>query len=96
MDEKEYYRFVYRAVDRLNHFPAESAAAELRRRFASISEHAHLVRYLSLLGRFGTPADGAIAHQYLDAEDDLLANVACETFLNLTDPILVPQGWREL
>jgi hypothetical protein len=28
--------------------------------------------------------------------DDLVANVACETMLRLTDPMLVPDGWREM
>ena len=51
---------------------------------------------LSLLGRFGGPADGEIARRFLDHPDDRTANVAYETWLRLADPLLVPDQWREL
>ena len=51
---------------------------------------------LSLLGRFGEPSDAGLPRQFLAHSDDLVANVACESLLRLTDPLLVPEYWREV
>ena len=40
--------------------------------------------------------DEVLIRPFLDHPDDLIANVACESLLRLTDPMLVPQDWREL
>jgi hypothetical protein len=53
-------------------------------------------RLLSLLGRFGNQTDKELILPYLDDSNELVANVACESLLRLTDPMLVPQEWREL
>ena len=51
---------------------------------------------LALLGRFGDKGDAALTARFEDHDDDLVANVACEATHRLSDPILVPDGWREM
>jgi hypothetical protein len=94
--EDEDYVYVYVATQNLNHFPRANVADELRRRLASADGSSHIARLLSLLGRFGKSSDDALVRPYVDHSDDLIANVACETLLRLTDPMLVPDKWREL
>ena len=50
---------------------------------------------LALLGRFGDASDGELVGKFLDHPDNLVGNVACESLLRLTDPLLVPDHWRE-
>ena len=54
------------------------------------------VRMLALLGRFGQQADHELAAAYVNHADDLVANVACEVMLRLSDPLLIPNRWRTI
>jgi hypothetical protein len=51
---------------------------------------------LALLGLFGETHDAELVSQFQDHPDDMVANVACEAMLRLSDPMLVPDRWREL
>jgi hypothetical protein len=94
--EEEDHIYVFLAVDNLGHLPSEAVAKEIRSRFASASSVSQIVRLLALLGRFGDSSDEDLIRPFLDHPDDLVANVACESLLRLTDPMLVPEKWREL
>ena len=84
------------AADDLRHFPSSAVAAEVCNRLSAATDTSQAVRMLSLLGRFGDASHEKLIRQFLDHPDDLVANVACESLLRLTDPLLVPEGWREL
>jgi HEAT repeat protein len=93
---EEDFIYVHLAVDNLSHFPSERVAKALRSRLASAQEHSWTARLLSLLGQFGDSSDEGSIRPFLDHTDDRVANVACESLLRLTDPVLVPHQWREL
>jgi hypothetical protein len=88
--------YLHFAADRLSHFPSEAVASELRCRFEAIDNDTQAIRLLSLLGRFGDANDQPLIQPYLDSPNDLVANVACESLLRLTDPMVVPENWREV
>jgi hypothetical protein len=88
--------YVHLAADSRSHFPSEAVAAELRSRIVAARDDTRIASLLSLLGRFGNNGDEGLIRPFLDHPDDLVANVACESLLRLTDPMLVPENWREL
>ena len=92
--DDDYY--VQRASSDLRHFPSPAVADELRHRLSTADSNSRRVRLLSLLGRFGNATDADLIRPFLDHPDDMVANVACEALLRLTDPLLVPEGWREI
>ena len=94
-DEKGHF-YVHLAADNLSHFPSDVVAAELRGRIAAAQDDSLLACLLSLLGRCGDRSDEEFILPFLDHNHELVANVACETLLRLTDPMLVPENWREL
>lgn len=94
--DEEDHIYVHLAADSLSHFPSEAVAAELRNRIVADRAHTQIASLLSLLGRFGDSGDEELIGPFLDHPDDLVANVACESLLRLTDPLLVPENWREL
>jgi HEAT repeat protein len=90
-------KFYVAMMDRdLRHFNAGAVAAELRNRLSIANEKSVMVALIALLGRFGDSSDEELLRKFLNNDDDLIANVACEAHLRLTDPILVPEGWREV
>ena len=92
-NDKTYVQLV---ADDLRHFPSRAVAEEVRERLAAAVDNSQVTRMLSLLGRFGDASDGERVRPFLDHLDDLVANVACESLLRLTDPLLVPEEWREV
>lgn len=94
--DEEDHIYVHLAADSLSHFPSEAVAAELRSRLAAARDATRVASLLSLLGRFGGSGDEGAIRPFLDHSDELVANVACESLLKLTDPMLVPENWREL
>jgi HEAT repeat protein len=88
--------YVHIAEYQLPHFRSSAVAAEVRQRLSVATTQSQIVRMLSLLGRFGDPSDAELLRQFLTHSDDLVANVACESLLRLTDPLLVPEDWREV
>ena len=94
-DDKDHI-YVPITHENLSHFPSSTTAIELRNRLDSARDKSTTVRLLALLGRFGDSSDADLIRPFLADEDDFVSNVACETLLRLTDPLLVPKGWREL
>ena len=94
--DQENFVYVSLTSDHLRPFPAASVAASLRLRLAAGTTGPETVRMLSLLGQFGSAVDADLAGGLQDDTDDLVANVACESKLRLSDPLLIPDGWREL
>lgn len=88
--------FVHVASQNLSHFSSEAVATALRRRFDGIHDNSQAVRLVWLLARFGNRQDGSLVQPFLDDADDLVANVACESLLRLTDPMAVPENWGEM
>lgn len=88
--------YVALAADGLRHFPTAAVAEHLRSRLDRATTTSETLRMLALLGRFGEEADATLAARYVDDSDDLVANVACEAMLHLSDPMLVPDSWREM
>jgi hypothetical protein len=88
--------YVALTTARLEPFAPAAVAERLRVRLDVAKTETAILRVLSLLGRFGQPADAQLTADFLDHADDLVANVACETTLRLSDPLLVPDRWREL
>jgi HEAT repeat protein len=88
--------YVWICASHLRHFPSNAVANELRRRLSAANDNSQMIRLLALLGRFGDASDAERIRPFLDHADDLVANVACENLLRLTDPLLVPDGWREI
>lgn len=86
--------YVALAADHLRTFPIEAVAEQIRSRLNRATSTSEIVRMLALLGRFGQHADHELAVPYLNHDDDLVANVACEVMLRLSDPLLVPNRWR--
>ena len=94
-DEKDDI-YVSLAADHLRTFPTASVAEQLRSRLNEATTTSVTLRMLALLGRFGEQADAQVASRFVNHPDDLVANVACEATLRLSDPLLVPDRWREL
>lgn len=94
--DKEDHIYVSITADFLRPFPATAVAERLRLRLAAVTTASEFVRMLALLGRFGETIDVELASRFQDHPDDLVANVACETMLRLSDPMLVPDRWREM
>jgi len=88
--------FVALASDHLRAFPSSAVAQQLRKRLDGATTSSETLRFLALLGRYGEQADAELANRFVDHPDDLVANVACEAMLRLSDPMLVPDRWREL
>jgi hypothetical protein len=88
--------YVFLAADFLRPFPTESVAEQIRLRLTTATTTSETLRMLALLGRFGQPVDATLASRYQDHHDDLVANVAYEAMLKLSDPMLVPDRWREM
>lgn len=88
--------YVVITADHLLNFPAAAVSRHLRLRLATSSTASEAVRMLALFGRFGERVDANLAADFLDHPDDMVANVACETMLRLSDPLLVPDHWREM
>lgn len=94
--EVEDHIYVRVTRDRLSELPRENVACEIRRRLNAARSVSEQVRLVYLLGRFGTQDDEAAIRPHLESQESLLANVACEAILNLTDPALVPERWASL
>ncbi len=94
--DREPLRYSLLTSEDLRSFPAASVAERLRTRLASETTVSEIARLLSFLGHFGAATDADLARRFLDHLDDLVANVACESMLRLSDPLLVPDRWREL
>ena len=88
--------YVALAADHLRTFPTAAVAEQLRLRLNRATTTSETLRMLALLGRFGEQADAELASRFVDHADDLVANVACEAMLRLSDPLLVSDRWREL
>lgn len=92
-DEKDEL-YVALASKHLRTFPVEAVADQIRVRLNLATNTSETVRMLALLGRFGQQADHELAAAYVNHADDLVANVACEAMLRLSDPLLIPNRWR--
>ena len=88
--------YVAIAADDLRPFPTAAVAVQLRLRLAMATTTSETLRMLALLGRFGELADAELVSRFQDRPDDRVANVACEAMLRLSDPMLVPDRWREM
>jgi hypothetical protein len=88
--------YILVTADFLRPFPATVVAERLRLRLAAATTPSETVRMLALLGRFGETIDAELASRFQDHSDDLVANVACEAMLRLSDPMLVPEHWRAI
>jgi hypothetical protein len=80
----------------LRAFASRDVAEELKLRLASANERSEVIRMLALLGEFGAASDAEVIRRFVEDESDLVANVAYESLLRLSDPLLVPQQWRGL
>ena len=99
LDERtDYEDHIYIAItaDFLRPFPSMAVAERLRLRLAAAATASETVRSLALLGRYGETVDAEVARSFQDHSDDLVANVACEAMLRLSDPMLVPEHWRAI
>ena len=99
LDEWEHDRdvvYVPITADNLLNCPTAAVSRHLRLRLAASPTATEAARLLALLGRFGERVDADLAARFLDHPDDLVSNVACETMLRLSDPLLVPDHWREM
>ncbi|MDX2038132.1 MAG: HEAT repeat domain-containing protein [Isosphaeraceae bacterium] len=99
LDEREHdgdVFYVEMTARHLLNFERAEVRRRLHDRLEASRDATKSVRLLALLGRFGEQPDIALASRFLDDPDDLVANVACETMLRLSDPLLVPDRWREL
>lgn len=88
--------YVSITTDNLLNFPTAAVCRHLRLRLAASPAATEAARLLALLGRFRERVDAELAALFLDHPDDLVANVAYETMLRLSDPLLVPDHWREM
>ncbi|MBA4031123.1 MAG: hypothetical protein C0478_09585 [Planctomyces sp.] len=88
--------YVARAALLLQTFPTAAVANQLRSRLNVATTISETLRMLALLGRFGQQADAELAAKFVNYANGLVANVACETMLPLSDPLLVPGRWREM
>ena len=94
-DEKDDI-YVALAADHLRSFPTAAVAEQLRLRLNRAKTTSETLRMLALLSRFGEQVDAELASRFVNHADDLVANVACEAMLRLSDPLLVPDRWREM
>jgi HEAT repeat protein len=88
--------YVSFVAEHLHRFSRTAVLRHLRLRLAGASTAKPTAALLALLGRFGEGGDADLAARFLDHPDDQVVNVACETMLRLSDPLLVPDHWREL
>jgi hypothetical protein len=88
--------YVAIAADQLRLFPTAAVAEQLRLRLTMATTTSETLRMLALLCRFGETVDAELVSRFRDHPDDLVANVACEAMLRLSDPMLVPDRWREM
>jgi hypothetical protein len=95
-EDKDDHIYLWITADFLRPFPAAAIAVRLRLRLAAATTASETLRLLALLGRFGQAVDAELASRFQDHPDDLVANVACETMLRLSDPMLVPEYWRTM
>jgi hypothetical protein len=77
-------------------FHPVAIAEHIRQRLSRAVTNSEKLRLVTLLGRFGESTDAELASQLMNDPDDLLANVACETMLRLSDPLRVPDRWRTM
>jgi HEAT repeats len=82
--------------DLLRPFQTVAVAEQIRLRLMTATTASETLRMLALLGRFGEKVDAELASRFQDHPDDLVANVACEAMLRLSDSMLVPDRWREM
>ena len=82
------------AVKDLSHFPSGVVAREIRKQLADAHDDPKIERLIALLGKFGDESDEAIISRFIDHPDEAIANIATESLLRLTDPLLVPEKWR--
>jgi hypothetical protein len=94
--DKDDRLYIALTTSRLQHFSPDVIAERLRERLRTATTNSEIVRTLSLLGRCGRPGDAQLTRKFQDHSNDLVANVACETTLRLSDPLLIPDHWREL
>ncbi len=94
-DEKDDI-YVAIASDHLSYIRSSLVAPELRKRLAATADDSQTVRMLALLGRFGDACDSDMIAAFVGHPNDLVANIAYESRLRLTDPLRVPDRWREL
>ena len=94
-DEKDDI-YVIIAADLLRPFQTVAVAEQIRLRLMTVTTASETLRMLALLGRFGEKVDAELASRFQDHPDDLVANVACEAMLRLSDSMLVPDRWREM
>jgi HEAT repeat protein len=95
-DEQDDFFYIVVTADQLRSFSATAVAERLRLRLSMATIPSTVVRMLALLGRFGGKVDTGLVTPFQDHPDDFVANVACETVLRLSDPLLVPDRWQEL
>lgn len=95
-EERDDHEYVALVANRLRTFATAAVAEQLRSRLNAATTVSETLRMLALLGRFGQPADADLASRFVDHADDLVANVACEAMLRLSEPLLVPDRWREI
>ena len=88
--------YVALAADNLRTFPTAAVAEQLRSRLTQARTTSETLRILALLGQFGEQHDAELAARFSNHTDDLVANVACEAMLRLSDPMLVPGRWRQI
>jgi hypothetical protein len=88
--DEEDDNYVILTANCLRSFPIEAVADQIRARLERATSTSEIVRMLALLGRFGQQVDHELALPYLNHADDLVANVACEVMLRLSDPLLIP------
>ncbi|MGO8929855.1 MAG: NACHT domain-containing protein [Limisphaerales bacterium] len=84
-------------LEELANFRSIAIASEVAERLgARPVDPEHTARLLSLLGRFGAPADARLVDPYLAQESELVRNVAYEAKVRLTDPLRLPSHWQEI
>jgi hypothetical protein len=94
-DEKDHF-YVALVSDFLRSFRTGAVAEQIRLRLTTATTGSEILRLLALLGRFGEKGDADLASAFKDHHDELVANVAYEAMLRLSDPMLVPDRWREI
>lgn len=77
----------------LRRFSARAVASEVSRRLDIGDEATDVPGLLYLLGRFGDQENIGQIDRYQHDDDDSVSAAACEAFLRLTDPALLPDGW---
>jgi hypothetical protein len=84
-------------LEQLENFRSPAVVSEVTQRLATPpADRQHTARLLSLLGRFGGPADVRLVNPYLADDNELVRNVAYETQMRLTDPLRLAKHWQEI